>query len=104
MCRDIPKWVLRRPNKRDLLDHFEFSANTNFSILNFPFCSPAHPPPCLRLTLPCGKFSITYLPHQESMFIHGSAGDKDTVAQGLTEVFSYGSGEFVKQSEAKDVA
>jgi len=38
------------------------------------------------------------------MFIHGSAGDKDTVAQGLTEVFSYGSGEFVKQSEAKDVA
>ena len=55
----------------------------------------------LRLTLPCGKFNLTYLESKEALFI---SAEKDTMAEGQAEIFSFGSGDFVKQSEAVDVA
>lgn len=54
----------------------------------------------LRLTLPCGKFNLTYLESKEALFI---SAEKDTMAEGQAEIFSFGSGDFVKQSEAIDV-
>ncbi len=53
----------------------------------------------LRLTLPCGPIGLTWLPKDESLYIHA---ERTTTVEPM-EVFGFGSGDFAKQTEAVDV-
>lgn len=72
-------------------------------MLNIQLSPHPHPPlaphSSLRLTLPCGPVGLTWLPKDESLYIHA---ERTTTVEPM-EVFGFGSGDFAKQTEAVDV-
>ena len=53
----------------------------------------------LRLLLNCGQFSLTWAEDDGSVWVGSSA---DVNVESLSELFGFGSGGFVRQSEAAD--